>query len=146
VPCQYWYNDQWYDLTSLDNSVSFFETDHVMSSGEYAVYNFCQKINAATQEIAGLGCDSQYEDQTNAYSTIINAGVSGKCEAASTDSLSSIDTSEFTLPDKSTTFGLMYSNPTNGCSLHVGLICDDTVDGYVTSALSVALGETGCNY
>ncbi len=41
VPCQYWYNDQWFDLTDFDNSVAFFETKHVLSSDEFAAYNFC---------------------------------------------------------------------------------------------------------
>jgi hypothetical protein len=56
VPCQYWYNDQWYDLTDFDNSVAFFESSHVLSTDPFAAYNFCQKINKATKEAGELNC------------------------------------------------------------------------------------------
>lgn len=53
--------------------------------------------------------------------------------------------SEYELGDGETTFGLLYENPEDSCSLHVGLICDDSIDGYLTTALELA--ETGtCHY
>ena len=45
VPCQYWYDEKWYDLTTFDASTDFFSTGAMAVSGEYAAFNFCQKIN-----------------------------------------------------------------------------------------------------
>lgn len=76
----------------------------------------------------------------------MNVDSPGECKAASTTSYSSIETKEYILPDNGgSTFGLYYSNPTNECSLHVGLICDSNMtESYATSALKSAGGV--CSY
>ena len=55
VPCQYWYDDKWYDLTSFDDSADYFLTTPNTSTDQYAAFNFCQKISSATT--TNLDCD-----------------------------------------------------------------------------------------
>lgn len=55
VPCQYWYDDKWYDLTSFDDSADYFLTSPHTSTDQYAAFNFCQKISSATT--TNLDCD-----------------------------------------------------------------------------------------
>lgn len=47
MPCQYWYDDQWYDLTTFNNANSFFKTD-TTNVNDYAAFNFCKQINDDT--------------------------------------------------------------------------------------------------
>lgn len=79
MPCQYWWNDQWYDLTSFDNSVSFFKSTPNGSNDKFAAFNFCQKINAAAAESQTLGCQTDYQSALDAYATIINFSGPGVC-------------------------------------------------------------------
>lgn len=44
------------------------------------------------------------------------------------------------------TFALKYENEDNGCSLLVGLICDEDAEMYSTTGLIVAEGDGACNY
>lgn len=69
------------------------------------------------------------------YAAIINDGSLNLCVAASTSSLDSIETVDFPLDNGDTTFGLRYSNPANGVTLTVGLICDSNVSVPITSGL-----------
>jgi hypothetical protein len=41
VPCQYWYDNKWYDLTSFGSSTNFFTTTHTTADEQFAAYNFC---------------------------------------------------------------------------------------------------------
>ena len=51
VPCQYWYDNKWYDLTDVSD-----DTGYIMStpngpdagSQPWAAYNFCRKVNQAS--------------------------------------------------------------------------------------------------
>ena len=118
-------------------------TTHATLTAQYAAFNFCTKINASTTDAKKLGCSSQVP--LDAYATLVNNPSSGVCTAASTDSYSSIETAEYMLNGASN-FGLKYSNPDNGCSLLVGLICDQAVDGAVITKLDTAGGVSACNY
>jgi hypothetical protein len=40
----------------------------------------------------------------------------------------------------------MYSNPDTGCSLHVGLVCNDKISAYETGDIVATSGTTTCNY
>lgn len=53
VPCQYWYDDKWYDLTSFNSDVEYFVT--TPATNQYAAFNFCQKISKAST--TDLQCD-----------------------------------------------------------------------------------------
>ena len=145
VPCQYWYNDQWYDLTDFGNDIDFFSSKHTDDNDLYAVWNFCQKISADSQASSAI-CDSS--SATDAYATIVNSPSPMSCEAASTSEYSSIETTTVTYgSDDSETFGLKYSNPDNGCSLTVALICDDSVENYTSTKLKQDPdGTSGCEY
>ena len=55
VPCQYWWDDKWYDLTTFNGEQSFFTTDHTTSQA-YAAFNYCQKLDHDAQAASGLGC------------------------------------------------------------------------------------------
>lgn len=106
------------------------------SVSDYAAFNFCKKINSDSSAATDLGCtgaSSAVDAAIDAYATLVNVNSPGECTAASTSSYSSIETKEYQLGDGSSTFGLYYSNPTDGCSLHVGLICDANQSGYVAS-------------
>jgi hypothetical protein len=94
VPCQYWYDNKWYDLTSFGDDFDFFKSTPNSDADTYAVYNFCRKINTDTTGSEALGCSST--TPLDAYATIINEPSSGVCVAASTDSYNSIETSEYT--------------------------------------------------
>ena len=46
VPCQYWWDNKWYDLTSFDDPAQGFYSSTPQSDTDvYAVWNFCRKIN-----------------------------------------------------------------------------------------------------
>lgn len=98
----------------------------------YAAYNFCRKVNQST-DFKELNCD---DTATNAFATIVGVPTSG-CSAASTDSYTSIASQSYAYGDDKTTLGLQYSNPdsTEKCSLLVGLMCNEDMDGYTTTDL-----------
>lgn len=137
VPCQYWYDNQWYDLTTFNEGYSFFKTN-TTSVSDFAAFNFCTEIKQDSSAASDLGCTGSSESVSaaiDAYATLVNVNSPGDCIAASTSSYSSIEQKEYLLPDGSYTFGLYYSNPTDGCTLHVGLICNSDVTEYQTSEL-----------
>ena len=51
IPCQYWYDDKWYDLTSVSAEAGFYTTTPAGGTTPWAAFNFCRKIN---QDTAGL--------------------------------------------------------------------------------------------
>ena len=126
-------------------------TDNILStpnradagSNPWAAYNFCRKVNQAS-DYQTYGCS---EDATNAFATIVGVPTSS-CSAAATDSYDSIASTSFTEANGDKTLGLQYSNPdsTEKCSLLVGLICDEDMDGLTTTDLQTVAGNTGCNY
>ena len=52
---------------------------------------------------------------------------------------------DYAINSDETTFALKYSNPDNGCSLTVGLICG-TNSEYTTTDLQFVAGGSGCDY
>ena len=49
VPCQYWFDDKWYDLTDASNESGGYikSTPNGPEAGSqpWAAYNFCRKVN-----------------------------------------------------------------------------------------------------
>lgn len=147
MPCQYWYDNKWYDLTDVSNS-----SDNIKStpngadagSTPWAAYNFCRKVNQAT-DYHTYGCTS--EDATNAFATIIFESTKS-CSAASTDDYDSIASVNFMDSNGGETLGLQYTNndSTPECSLLVGLICNKDMDGMTTTGLEDVVSNTACSY
>ena len=78
----------------------------------------------------------------------MNEPTATECKAASTSNYSSIEAISFEATNMDTTFGLKYSNPDNGCSLTVGLYCDESTNGAWTTTALVNQGanQSGCDY
>lgn len=144
VPCQYWYDDKWYDLTTFDSQAafSFFTSTPNGASVQYGAWNFCKKLSDSTVEAASLGCSTTSQAALSTYAAIINYSTGGNCEAASTSNLDSIATADYTMANSETTFGLQYTSTDTGISLLVGLICDPNAENWSTTAL-VDMDGTG---
>ena len=109
---------------------------------EYAAFNFCSMVDQNYVAADKLGCDDVFD--TNTYATLVNIGQEFTCLPAATNSYKSVTESELLLPDgDTTTFALQYSNDATGCSLLVGLVCDDDIEEYKTSSLKLI---SGCKY
>lgn len=134
VACQYWWNNNWYNLQDFDNSVGTYFTSDTTGAGtnaQYAAYDFCKLIKDV-ETSANLCTDTT---QIDAYSTIVNYGTTPKaCIATSTSSTDSIEALGFPTADGDV-FGLKYSNTAAKTSLHVGLICDSNAESFTTTAL-----------
>lgn len=104
VPCQYWYDNKWYDLTNVSSDTGFImSTPNGAAAGSqpYAAYNFCRKVNQASS-YKDLNCN---EAATNAFATIVGVPTS-ECSAASTDSYTSIASTSFTEANGDNTLAL----------------------------------------
>ena len=129
-------------MTSFDSAAQFFTTDHTLPTADYAVFNFCQKISQG--DTTDLPCSASDQSVYDAYATLINIPASTQCEAASSPDLDSIESTTYEEDGVEATLGLQYSNSENGCSLLVGLICDeDATETTVTELVDMG-GQ--CSY
>lgn len=131
VPCQYWYNNAWYNVIPLD-AKGLPQTSPPMykatQGSTNAYYQICKPLNSNTDVIDSTTipntCDA---DVLKSYAALVTS--SNTCSAMSTDNLSSVSMMKdgFTganyaaglnVPSTNSTLGIEYTTgDSNVCSL-----------------------------
>jgi len=81
IPCQYWYENAWYNLVPLDGTKP--EAYKSAGSGSTAYYQFCQQMNTNP-----TGIPASCANELNKYADVVSPN--STCAALSTDSKESI--------------------------------------------------------
>ena len=58
APCDYWYNYNWYDLSTIEKVGSTeFWTSNVNPLNEIVSFSFCSKLNSGDPDVQPLACE-----------------------------------------------------------------------------------------
>lgn len=123
IPCQYWYENAWYNLVPLDGTkpVAYKSTTKIETTSVY--YQFCQQL-----ETNPVGVSPNCASKLGYYADVANAN--NTCTELSTNSKESITMMadgyrNATMTNSS--LGIQYT-ATSGCTLQVGLICGNNTE------------------
>ena len=129
VPCTYWFDNSWYDLTNIASFGSTnFWTSPANEQDTLVSFNFCQKLSAGS-DLEPLACpDLDLYAIEHTKATSVRPLI--QCAPLSTSSLSSVHSTSFTgsVGDSEFEDNLAIKYTKDQCSLIVVLNCNDNED------------------
>ena len=150
LPCTYWHNDSWYDLTNIGEvgGAKYF-TSKADSFGNMVTFNFCQKLKNGQKDPDPTAIDCQDMDLYATEHTQTNIlRPDAICTPLSTSSLDSVKQTNYTGSVTGTEFtdniALQYTK--DECGLLVVLNCnEDTAEPVISKPYKLDSKVNSCN-
>lgn len=150
LPCTYWFNDSWYDLTNIDEfGSSDYWTSSADSFGNMVSFNFCQKLSSGQSgtDPGAIACEDMDLYATE-HTEVTLLRPNAICTPLSTSALDSVTQTSYTgdKPGKSFTDNISIQYTKDSCGLLVILDCqEDVTTPVISKPYKVDSAMNSCN-